>query len=258
MQGGRREMTTERPGFLVYYSIMDSLEEYPPEDKGVFLQAMCDYARTGVLPDFEDRGLRVLWRVAQTTLDRDALSYQDKCLRNRYNGYVSAQKRAYKTEHPGEGSPVEGRDFLSFDDWIIENDTANANDRQRSLATVNDREPITITIQSQYNNNNNSNSNNNNNSNTITTRRDVFADFAGDDAELLDALRSFEEMRKKIKKPLSDRAKELAVSKLQGFPCDQWVAILNQSVFNSWQGLFPLKSEKKTDNIFLEMLNEGV
>ena len=251
-------MTTERPGFLVYYSIMDSLEEFTAEDAGAFLRAMCDYARAGVVPEFEDRGLRVLWRVAQTTLDRDAASYQDKCLRNRYNGYVSAQKRAFKSEHPGEGSAVEGRDYLGFNDWVIENDTAIVNDRQRPLTIVNDRGPITI--QSQYNNNNNSNSNpnNNSNSNTITTKRDVFADFAGDDSELLQALRSFEEMRKKIKKPLSDRAKELTISKLQSFPSAQWIAILNQSVFNSWQGLFPLKSEKQTDNIFLEMLNEGV
>lgn len=87
-------------------------------------------------------------------------------------------------------------------------------------------------------------------------RENIFSDFAGEDAELLEALRSFEEMRKKIKKPLSDRAKEITLSKLQTFQRNQWIPILEQSVFNSWQGLFPLKTEKQTDNIFLQILEE--
>ena len=87
-------------------------------------------------------------------------------------------------------------------------------------------------------------------------RVDVFADFAGEDAELLEALRSFEEMRKKIKKPLTERAKRMTLEKLQTFPRGQWLAILNQSVFHSWQDLYSLKTEKQTDNIFLQILQE--
>ena len=51
-------------------------------------------------------------------------------------------------------------------------------------------------------------------------------------------------MRTRIKHPLSDRAKAMLVSKLQTFPRDQWIAILDQSIFHSWQGIFPL--DKKT------------
>lgn len=50
-------------------------------------------------------------------------------------------------------------------------------------------------------------------------------------------------MRKSIRKPLTDRAKELAVSELeklrnQGHSPQ---AVLEQSIFHSWQGLFPLR-----------------
>lgn len=64
-------------------------------------------------------------------------------------------------------------------------------------------------------------------------------------------------MRRKIKKPLTERAKELAVKKLVGLArmpdgvidADMAVGILEQSVLNSWQGLFPLKEENRGKNI---------
>lgn len=73
-------------------------------------------------------------------------------------------------------------------------------------------------------------------------KRDVFAEFAGEDQTLLVALRDYEAMRNKIRKPMTDRARELAVLNLQKLGCsaEERVAIVNQSVANSWAGLFPL------------------
>ncbi len=66
------------------------------------------------------------------------------------------------------------------------------------------------------------------------------------------------EMRKKIKKPMTDRAIELAMKKLKELSAipfsdnmdnDTAIKILEQSVMNCWQGLFPLKRDKqKTGN----------
>lgn len=73
-------------------------------------------------------------------------------------------------------------------------------------------------------------------------KADAFAVFAGDDDELLAALRDFAKMRKSIKKPLTDEAAKRLLSKLQkDFPREDWVAVINQSVDHCWQGLFPLK-----------------
>jgi hypothetical protein len=77
----------------------------------------------------------------------------------------------------------------------------------------------------------------------IRGRGDAFSDFCGEDKELLQALRDFEDMRKKIKKPLTDKAKTMLLNKLQSFPQNQWIEIINQSVFHSWQGLFPLERD---------------
>lgn len=61
------------------------------------------------------------------------------------------------------------------------------------------------------------------------------------------------EMRKQIKKPMTERAVELAIKKLEelsalpfsgGMDNDLAIQILNQSIMNRWQGLFPLKEQK--------------
>ena len=62
-------------------------------------------------------------------------------------------------------------------------------------------------------------------------------------------------MRKQIKKPLTDRAVELAIKKLNTLSDgdnDKAIKILEQSIMNSWQGLFELKDnvKSKQDNVF--------
>ena len=66
-------------------------------------------------------------------------------------------------------------------------------------------------------------------------------------AELLEALDGFVEMRKKIKAPLTEHALSLLLKKLDGMGStdEEKVAIVNQSVMNGWKGLFPLKQEVK-------------
>jgi hypothetical protein len=57
-------------------------------------------------------------------------------------------------------------------------------------------------------------------------------------------------MRKKIKKPLTDHAEKLLRDKLHKMATtkDEAIAILNQSILASWQGVFPLKTETTFQN----------
>lgn len=69
------------------------------------------------------------------------------------------------------------------------------------------------------------------------------------DEMLNQAFLDYIEMRKKIKKPLAtERAIKLAMNsleKLSGGDNDVAIQILEQSIMNSWQGLFPLKQETR-------------
>ena len=85
---------------------------------------------------------------------------------------------------------------------------------------------------------------------------DHFADFAGENAELRSALSAFEEMRKKIRKPMTAQAKKLLVSKLRKYPQADWVPMLNEAILNSWQSVYPIKGDGRAGNT-AKMLNDS-
>lgn len=63
-----------------------------------------------------------------------------------------------------------------------------------------------------------------------------------------EAVLEFIKMRKLIKKPMTPHALELALKNLNKLSSDEGtqIAILEQSIANSWQGLFPLRSESSS------------
>lgn len=73
--------------------------------------------------------------------------------------------------------------------------------------------------------------------------KDIFKNYSNGDSELLLAFKEFENMRKKIRKPLTEYAKKLICSDLdklakQG---NNRLEVINQSIRNSWQSLYPIK-----------------
>ena len=79
---------------------------------------------------------------------------------------------------------------------------------------------------------------------------------------LMENWNGFCEMRKEIKKPLTDRAAKMILNELERLaPGDNHTKglILDQSVKRCWQDVYPLKGDKSaggTDNVFLQMLQE--
>lgn len=64
------------------------------------------------------------------------------------------------------------------------------------------------------------------------------------------ALMDFFEMRKTIKKPMTKKATTLLVNNLKGISDDPetQIKLLEQSILNNWQTIYPLKSDKWNDN----------
>lgn len=60
---------------------------------------------------------------------------------------------------------------------------------------------------------------------------------------------AFIDMRKKIKKPITDNGVKLMLNKLSKLSSDEntQIQILEESILNSWQGIFPLKEKPKTE-----------
>ena len=77
--------------------------------------------------------------------------------------------------------------------------------------------------------------------------------------DFIEVWEDFKIMRKKIRKPITEKGEELIIKKLNRLSDneEEQIAILNQSIMNSWQGIFPLKEENtnKYDNKVMEILD---
>ena len=69
-----------------------------------------------------------------------------------------------------------------------------------------------------------------------------------DNQDLLQALKDFIEMRKKSKKPMTDRAINMLLKELDKLTEDEEtkIALLEQSILYNWQTVYPLKEDKQT------------
>lgn len=67
------------------------------------------------------------------------------------------------------------------------------------------------------------------------------------DDDLENTLKEFMKMRKAIKRPLTTKGLDLCIEKLFKLSTDkkEQLTILNNSIMNNWQGIFPLKDEQK-------------
>lgn len=86
-----------------------------------------------------------------------------------------------------------------------------------------------------------------------TPKADAFATFAQDDEEMLTLLKEFESMRKRQKKPMTDRAKQMLVDKLKTFPEERRKPALEESIYNCWSSVYdhddrePAKKQTKKE-----------
>ena len=75
---------------------------------------------------------------------------------------------------------------------------------------------------------------------TETKRKNAFSDYAGEDANLLSALEDYAAMRQKIKKPMTERAKQQLcgkLDKLAGTAAGK-VELLNEAILHCWQSVY--------------------
>lgn len=112
-QPGQDPNATQRPGFMLYFQTLDAMiEDFDIESLGIMLQAMYQYAKNGVEPQFEDRVLKAHWHYVKDDLDRDAIAYAKAKNDNRRKAYLRSWY-AYAAEHG-----IDKQDEIERDKWI--------------------------------------------------------------------------------------------------------------------------------------------
>lgn len=106
--------------------------------------------------------------------------------------------------------------------------------------------PQVVSEKDNKNTNKNTNIENNIYKKEKDTNLDKIINSYSDDEELKDTICDFLKMRKSIKRPMTDRALKIMLKKLNGFSdnAETQIKILEQSIVNSWQGIFQLKEDR--------------
>jgi hypothetical protein len=208
----------DKKSFVIYDNWSRLFCGLPDETAGKLIKAVCAY-KLGEGAEVNDPVIAAIYAMICEQLDADADKYADICEKR-------SQARKNKTQQ------------MITNDNKCKQALSSATDNENDNDNVNDTDT------------DNDNENVKGNDNTKKTRkkkpavtRDVY--FPND--ELLDkAFRDYVNMRIEIKKPfVTDEAIDKAMQKLtrlSGGNNDIAIQICNESVMNSWQGLFAIKS----------------
>lgn len=107
----------ERPGIMVYFDLLDTLKDYSTEEAGQLFLAMLEYGATGTIPEFEDRGMRTVWRNVQQKIDRDDGNYQKTVEARQYAVFCREFKRRHGENSKPPSLEAWKNQLISFDDF---------------------------------------------------------------------------------------------------------------------------------------------
>ena len=197
--------------FLLYTERKEQINMLTDAERGQLLSAVYEYAENGTLPNFTG-AVAICFSLLRADIDRDAKKYNARAGAGAKGGAPRGNSNASKQAKTSKNNLKQA---------------TTSNDKQKQA-----KQPVTV-------------------SDTVSVERTPPLPPKGgldlEPPEVREAMGDFIENRKKLRKPMTDRAIELAVKTLHELsPSPQErVAIINQSIERGWGGLFPLKVESR-------------
>ena len=202
----------------VFVDYLDAIEPLGDAERGRLFTSLLTYARSGEVPQLNGNE-RFLFPMMRAQIDRDVLSKDELSQKRRDAASASKRSTCEQKEHLQANAASASKCPQDKDNKTIDKD------KDKSARTRD---------------------------------ADAFAAFAAGDGDLLAVLKDFEKMRRSIRKPMTDRAKQLLVTKLKNeFPPEQWKSVLEQSIVKCWQDVYPLK-EREQQRLGVEQHRENV
>ena len=209
----------------VFVDYLDAIEPLGDAERGRLFTSLLTYARSGEVPQLNGNE-RFLFPMMRAQIDRDVLSKDELSQKRRDAASASKRSTCEQKEHLQANAASASKCPQDKDNKTIDKDNKTIDKDKDKSARTRDA--------------------------------DAFAAFAAGDGDLLAVLKDFEKMRRSIRKPMTDRAKQLLVTKLKNeFPPEQWKSVLEQSIVKCWQDVYPLK-EREQQRLGVEQHRENV
>jgi len=203
-----------KKGFLLYCDQLDFVNDLSMEQKGFLLTAIYNYACFGTVDDIQDLTTKVVFKIIKSSIERDTQKYNKKCECNRINGLHGGRPKKQKVETETQQNPKEPNGL-------------NEKPSEPKKPDIDKDKEID---------------------------KDTKKEFFLPDWLLRESFDAFIEMRKKVKAPLTDKARDMLIGKLEEFRGKGYDPnlILNESTMNNWKGVFEPKTKPTFHNTFKE------
>lgn len=90
----------KKEDFIFHLEYREQIDMLTTEQKGMLLDALCDYAQTGEVSGELDPLTKMAFSIMRARMDRDSENYQRKCERLRANGQKGGRPSKSKEEKP--------------------------------------------------------------------------------------------------------------------------------------------------------------
>lgn len=224
----------ERESFIFYRSFYEAIQDLDAKQTRELVVAMCERALNWV--DVETKWIvRMAYNLIKPQLDANTKRYVDWCKWWQYwakgwrppKDWENSQKPQWgKNENPSGVKQKTPNDNVN--DNVNENVNENENEKSYKLPANAGREGVGKKFD-------------------ILSLIHTDTETEEEGLQLDEAWKAYKEMRKKIKKPLTEYAEKLRANDLVKLwaTTEERIAILNQSIASWWQDLYELKDKPK-------------
>lgn len=133
-----RVKTMAKKGVIMFYDLLEQLEDFTDEQFGMITRAIIKYDRDNVVPEFTDTSVKVAFKMIKPIIDKNKQEYENKCEKNREN-----VKKRWEKQDTNEYDCI--RMNTNYTD--IDNDIDNDNNKKKNIKRTKTKSFVPPTLQ---------------------------------------------------------------------------------------------------------------
>ena len=222
----------QKATLILYLDYLEKFKRLSDEQFGQLIRFAMAYQLTEEIPDIDDPFLAFAFDSVKCSIDDNNVKYDAKIEARRAAGKKGSEVRWGKQRIAKIANAKFVKQKIAKIANVAVTDTVTDTKTKTVTKTVTDTK-TDINIKPK----------------TIKEKqaKETVRYFPNDEA-LEKTFSDFMDMRKKIRKPMTDRAIELMINKLNKYDADIAIKMLEQSIVNCWQDVFELKDQSKQQN----------